>query len=644
MNPEKNYLYKIGKILCQKHDLSYVVLNDFYKMNMPAEKDMIKDEAMIYESFDQVLEQSKRAMTGSFYTPDDLAEKMVQLAFIDYFYLSTLLSKEEALNIFAYKKITFDIKKKTLFITKLQSMKIIDPACGTGNFIKQGFKLLKETYELFGVDYSVKSISQQLYGLDLQETPVELLKLWFLDQHLSNKETYNFNQIICVDTITYESDLKFDLVIGNPPYLGEKGNKAVFAHYKHLPGYEGKMDLFYFFIYKGFELLKPKGVLNFITTNYFITADGANKLRLFLKNKVSFLSMINLDACKLFKDAPGMHNLIFSITPEKHKEAHILTLSKDKTKDLSILFSEDYVLKQKHLYSEDGNMVIYEKKEYHWIIEKILSSSVMRLEDLVNINQGIVSGADRVTQNMLSKKLSHQEILKYNIQLNDPIFVLKEPGDLKPWLKPFYKNSDIKPYRVDALKHQWILYITDEDEMDEKGLLYHHLRPYKQVLDARREVENNKRKWYALQWYRRQEIFEKEKIVAPQRSKFNKFAYVNGPFYASADIYYLTGEYLKPLLGILNSKLMYFWLYTRGKRKGKDLELYAKPLSQIPLPDLRNMKLEDITKLVEKIMVAYDLNIQNAIDQWVYKIYNLSESDISVVENVYLQKGSTNEK
>ena len=83
------------------------------------------------------------------------------------------------------------------------------------------------------------------------------------------------------------------------------------------------------------------------------------------------------------------------------------------------------------------------------------------------------------------------------------------------------------------------------------------------------------------------EIFVSPKIVCPQRSKTNTIGYNECDWYATSDVFYITNsqkEYnLKYILGLLNSKLYYIWLYNRGKRKGEILELTAKPLSEIPI-------------------------------------------------------------
>jgi len=71
----------------------------------------------------------------------------------------------------------------------------------------------------------------------------------------------------------------FDAIVGNPPYLKERGSKEIFepilktkmGHLYH----QGKMDLWYYFIHRGIDILKKKGFLGFITNSYWMKSDGA---------------------------------------------------------------------------------------------------------------------------------------------------------------------------------------------------------------------------------------------------------------------------------------------------------------------------------------------------------------------------------
>ena len=109
----------------------------------------------------------------------------------------------------------------------------------------------------------------------------------------------------------------FDVVIGNPPYIGEKGNKEIFqAVYQTEFGkkfYQGKMDLFYFFFHKSLDILADSSLLSFITTNYYITATGGAKLRQDIKTRSIALELINFNEVGIFESATGQHNLITTL-------------------------------------------------------------------------------------------------------------------------------------------------------------------------------------------------------------------------------------------------------------------------------------------------------------------------------------------
>ena len=568
--------------------------------------------------YDRYIENDKRTMTGSFYTPYPLAEAMVRMSFQDYY---------KNLDIETSFFVDPFFEENKALVNSLDTIKVADIACGSGVFLIATINVLISYYKALNHPYEISSIIERIYGFDLQEEPLRIFRLLLLDCALSEGGRLTITNIIHGDTLLLDENYAFDLIIGNPPYVGEKGHKEMFSSYKHLSGYEGKMDLFYFFIYKGYEYLKEDGVLFFITTNYFVTADGAKKLRAFLKEHTHFLRLINLDECKMFSEAKGMHNLIFSFTKLPQEDVSINVISKTKLKTLHPLYGANYTVNQDKLFSETGHIILYEKEVFYTIIDKILMKSLMTLGQLVKINQGIVSGADKVTQAVIDKKMCKKAIVSYGIKQGDPIFVFDEPLD-SPYMKPFYKNSQIRSYHLLEQEKKYILYVNDGD-LSEDMMEYQHLLPFKDLLSKRREVMTGRRDWYALQWGRDQNIFEGEKIVVPQRANSNYFAYTDQPFYSSADVYYLTEGPLKFLLGYLNSKMSYFWLYNRGKRKGKALELYANPLSRMPIPLLNY---DIIEKCVEKVLLG---DSPQTIDNYLYEFFDLTEEEVEIVEALY---------
>lgn len=171
---------------------------------------------------------------------------------------------------------------------------------------------------------------------------------------------------------------------------------------------------------------------------------------------------------------------------------------------------------------------------------------------------------------------------------------------------------------------------------------------YKPILIKIREINNEKKDcWFQLRrGTAHPNIFLGPKIVCPQRSKSNTFGYNECDWFASADVYYITNpnkEYhIKYILGLLNSKLYYVWLYYKGKRKGETLELYQKPLSEIPIKkatvDIQNSIVEIIDIIIDlkKIDANHDISkLESKIDDIVYSIYGLTDEEIQYVEKSF---------
>ena len=171
---------------------------------------------------------------------------------------------------------------------------------------------------------------------------------------------------------------------------------------------------------------------------------------------------------------------------------------------------------------------------------------------------------------------------------------------------PLYKNSDIKHFWTENETDLNLLYVdSSTNQLDEFQMeLKRILEPHRHKLIARREVVKNVRDWYELTWPRNRLIFESPKIVAPQRAKTNYFAYTEQPFFASADVYYITEKaerspYSLPILSLLlNSSLYLTWLRSFGKRKGSLLELYATPLKNLPILELSPEDVDALAKIV----------------------------------------------
>lgn len=467
----------------------------------------------------------------------------------------------------------------------------------------------------------------------------------------------------------------FDIVIGNPPYIGESGHKDIFrpiaATEFGKKYYQGKMDFFYFFFNKGIDLLKEGGELALITTNYYPTASGAKKLREDLKNRTYIRTFINFNEVKVFESALGQHNMITVLTKKRKKEERTIAC-------VSILCNGSYIATPNQisniLHGEDKNLSVtyvqqdnlYDGQEAYIRLSGVASDDTGSIESVLSkiaeagkplgvyaeVNQGVLTGCDTLTNRHLAKLPSSTDRVK-----NDGIFVLDftVPRDVdeyesfvegKNLMKDFYKNSDISRYYSSDSPTKKLIYYTGELDRNEYPDVYAHMLKFKPILEERLTTYNEHYHWTAIHRPRNGKVFEAgvPKIVVPYRTKTNSFAYNEIEWFCRSDCYVITsknqGLRLKALLAILNSDTYFCWLYYRGKRKGEVLELFQKPLSEIPivLPTAEMQEklvelAEQITDIKKKSRTADTSDLEEQINQIVYESLGLTEKDIELIRS-----------
>ena len=88
---------------------------------------------------------------------------------------------------------------------------------------------------------------------------------------------------------------------------------------------------------------------------------------------------------------------------------------------------------------------------------------------------------------------------------------------------------------------------------------------------------------------------------------------------------------------LLNSELYLFWLYNKGKVKGNMLELYGKPLEELPILEMIDIDKKQLIKYVKEQEKDYSEDIQMKIDSLIYKAYNISDEEIKIIKE-YIER------
>lgn len=463
----------------------------------------------------------------------------------------------------------------------------------------------------------------------------------------------------------------FDIVIANPPYVGEKGHKTLFDQLKTSPFgkkyYNRKMDLFYFFFHLGLDNLNDSGILTFISTNYYPTADGAIKLRKDFYERTNVLELINFNEYKVFESALGQHNLITILQKVELPQSDFRTkqtLVKIKggpnanelngflthsSKDAAFTVTE-----RNNLFDGDDYSMRISSSGVgaDAVLDKIALAG-KPLGELCDINMGVQTGADTIGKALLKRYIAKNNS-DGGYSIGDRIYLIDEIGqynesEKRDVLRKYIKGSAINNWVLDLSNHDWIIYADSQIDITKYPNIERHLKKYRDILAYREQVNNSDTAWFRIRGAKRKFFVNTGRhIVTPYRSKINKFAITDGSTYGAGDIYFLTNideSLIYSVLAILNSPLIYFWFYNRGKRKGDMLEFYQTPLSKIPIAIPETAVNEKLSALVSSVIAVRTSNIhadtksqESEINRIVYEIYGLTLEDVELIESSINEK------
>jgi len=375
----------------------------------------------------------------------------------------------------------------------------------------------------------------------------------------------------------------FNVVIGNPPY----GVKLIDIEKDYLKNRftatSGEVEIYTFFIELAMsDLLKQNGLFSFITTNTIYYLDKFSEIRkkAFLSNKV--LSLLELEK-QVFADAPDIVPAIYVLQKNTQK---------------------DNIIK---LYKSSETKRIYDLVEFEGF--KVNSIEQNKFETKTDF---VFSLSTNEAKENLLKRISQLETVKksfkvvYGIKTGDnERFLSREITGTENWKKCASSAKNIKKYTIDWQGD----YLNVCNDL--AGLNNINYEQPKILIQYIRKLSMPIRLVCALDY--------------------------NGEYYPLNNFSFVVsenGNSLKVLLGILNSSLMN-WYFSNCF---VDYNIKPKYIEQLPLPtnikssDLEN-KVAEIIKLKTKDKEIDTTDLENQIDQMVYKLYDLTAEEIKIIEN-----------
>ena len=444
----------------------------------------------------------------------------------------------------------------------------------------------------------------------------------------------------------------FDIVIGNPPYIGEGKNKEVFLPVQNTSFgekyYIGKMDFWYFFTSLGIELLKENGTLSYIAPNNWLTTAGGKKMRNHIMKETVIKEFIDFGDYMVFENA-SQQTMVFLL--EKNKNKNIMKVNYSK-----ILFNKGILVELERflLKNKNGNYIYYisniDRKKYNEDSNIVfLNNYIDNITNKIKLQENFKFLENEITNGIhphhaiVTKKMLKN--LENNHKIGDGIFVLTDNEiknlslnkNEKKILKPLYESELLTKYTYKKDNHKYIIYtdssFKDISQMKEYPILKKHLDNFKEVITS-----DNKP--YGLHRARKEEFFIENKIVSLRKTSEPYFCYLDKPSYFMAEFYILKTDRInmKYLTGLLNSKLVAFWLRYMGKMQGNNYQIDKEPLMNIPIKIASENIENKIIDLVDEIIELKKLNkdtqdLEEKIDEMVYDLYGLTEDEKELIRN-----------
>ncbi|MCC7533975.1 MAG: Eco57I restriction-modification methylase domain-containing protein, partial [Bacteroidia bacterium] len=380
----------------------------------------------------------------------------------------------------------------------------------------------------------------------------------------------------------------FDVVIGNPPYIGIEDITWDYRRFYETiyKTASGRFDLYSLFIEKAMQIKQPTGVFTYIIPGKFL-----NNKQFVIARKIVCdnhgVTVVKIDD-KVFEDAQ-----VDSVIVENYPA------TKAKYKAFKITMQELQSFSETEVASILNDKEIIFRLEINTKFDNLISkieTDTLKVKEIADVKDGIVAGT-----------------------IKDLLYIDKK------------KDKDC--HKLYFGKHLFKYAITETD-------VWVNYKPEEMMKE---EVKRKDGKRAGL-WMRDEKIFKREKILSRFVAKEIIATYDNDKRYYEHTLHstHITDKRFKTkfVLGLFNSTLFKFY-YRKTNSQGGDIfpQVRISSVENLPIKLADTKTQEKIETLVDQILTkkAQDhssdtTDLENQIDQLVYRLYELTDDEIKIVE------------
>ncbi len=589
----------------------------------------------------------KRKKEGVVYTPDSITRFIVEKTLGEYVIKCRTELLEEFITKGSWQQFTAgsavgeplakwkskaaELEYWRAYQELLKTIRIVDPACGSGAFLVAAFDYMYGEYDRVNMriadlrggtgdvfDLNKEILNNNLYGVDVNEESIEITKLslWLktaqrgkilnsLDDNLRVGDSVIEDSSFTHRAFSWKEafpevfkDGGFDIVLGNPPYVRQEFISPMKPYLeKRYEVYNGVADLYTYFFELALRILKPNtGRMGYISSATFFKTSSGENLRKYLSEKSQIDTIIDFGDVQIFEGVTT-YPAIFVLNNKSVNKDHkidFLSLTSKPEEDIAKMFTESALsMPQKWLGVEQWNL---QSEEYQNILIKIKSRGTKLKEVKSSPLNGIKTGLNEA----------------FVISENEYKSLIKKDPKSNHLIKPFLEGKDPKKWRVESRKIYIILISngwtkSQIQASSEKDSWNWFCNNYPAISEHLEKFEEKARKrydqgdfWWELRACAYLEKFKKEKIIWSHFQSEPFFSYDRNGYYLNNKCYILddVGFYE---LAIFNSNVN--WLVFKSMTtmvRGGYYEATTQNTEQFPIPEASDTEKTLIGSLAEQ--------------------------------------------
>lgn len=549
-----------------------------------------------------------------------------------------------------------------LYEQQLEAIRVLDPACGSGAFLTQVFDFLwekwrvlkEENYKLVTPydqqlkDLAARSgqsigltakpyrkweikktiVSRNIYGVDLNPESVEITKLalWLktasktetlanLDDHIRQGNSLVSDPAVSEHAFDWDTEfagIRFDVIVGNPPYVRQeligRGQKEYLIN-NYTVG-NGTADLYVYFYERATTLVEGGGHIGYITPNKFIKAGYGKALRQHLSH-LDLRQIIDFGELPVFADAATFPTIVLV---RKQPPTGTPTLFA-KIQSLGFASLEAAILE--HPIHIDQSRF----KEENWqltgdretLLLKKLQRNTISLSDYVGgkLFRGVLTGFN--------------EAFVINRATRDRL-IADDPNSAEV-IKPFVVGDNVRHYHID-FEEKYLIKTQIGINIERYKAIFKHLQSYQPQLEKRYDKGKF---WWELRACDYYEDFDKPKIIFPDIAKEPRMSFDRSGFYMGNTAYFIPENNLA-LLAILNSKLVFFY-FSRNATvlgdvdTGGRLRWFRQDVEKIPITQPTPTQYDELADLADRMLM-----LTEQLQKLTKQVAGMLQADLGVIK------------